>query len=100
MSTPAEKSKNALRRFRDETVIKKQLKIAKQHNFDKDILKEPHRFHKHHAMDCGNPDCGLCGNPRHIHKHGLTIQEQKFYQDMDSVRDNRSNGLSEKDELK
>jgi len=37
MSTPAKKSKNELRRFRDKTIIKKQLKIAKQHNFDKDI---------------------------------------------------------------
>lgn len=94
MSTPAEKSKNALRRFRDETVIKKQLKIAKQHNFDKDILKEPHRFHKHHAMDCGNPGCMLCGNPRKTFNE-LTAQEKRMFQDTEAVRNRHSNGTQE-----
>jgi hypothetical protein len=43
-------------------------------------------------MDCGNPDCYICGNPRKTHKDKLTKQEQSFYQDLDSVRDKHSNG--------
>ena len=35
---------------------------------------------KEHSMDCGDPDCYLCGNPRHIHKHGETKQEKSFAQ--------------------
>lgn len=93
MSTPSEKTKNATRRFRDETAVKKQLKIAKQ-VFDPNhkVVKEPHRLVKHHAMDCGNPECVLCGNPRHTHKDGLTVQEKRFYQDTDHIRDKHSNG--------
>jgi hypothetical protein len=34
---------------------------------------------KRHAMDCGNPECFLCGNPRKTMKE-LTMQEKSFYQ--------------------
>ena len=94
MGTPQEKLKNGRRRQTDENAIAKQVKIAKAHgltNKDK-AVKEPHRLAKHHAMDCGNPDCYLCGNPRKTHKDKLTKQEQSFYQDLDSVRDKHSNG--------
>jgi hypothetical protein len=84
MSTPLEKVKNATRRFRDETAIKKQTKIAKSHQHTGKSIEEPHRFNKHHAMDCGNSGCILCGNPRKIFKE-KTIQEQRFYQDIDSL---------------
>lgn len=92
MSIPFEKTKNATRRFRDETAVKKQLKIAKQHNFGGKTITEPHRMVKHHAMDCGNPGCLVCGNPRHTQKDGLTIQEKRFYQDPEEIRDKHSNG--------
>lgn len=93
MSTPAEKIKNASRRFRDENAIKKQTKIAKSHQHTGKAIKEPHRFNKHHAMDCGTPGCILCGNPRKIFKE-KTIQEQRFYQDADMPNDKHSNGLT------
>lgn len=93
MSTPAEKARNATRRFRDENAVKRQTKIAKSHGFtDQSTLREPHRFHKHHAVNCGNPSCFMCANPRKIFKE-KTIQEQRFYQDPDMPNDKHSNGL-------
>lgn len=82
MRTPAERDKKNKRIQRDENAIKKQVKIAKAHGLtDKDkAVKEPHRLAKHHVMDCGNPDCYLCGNPRKTHKDKLTQQEKSFDQ--------------------
>jgi hypothetical protein len=81
--------------LKDENAVKKQTKIAKSHGVD---VREPHKFAKHHAMDCGNPECGLCGNPRHLHKDGLTIQEKRAHQDLEMVRDRHSNGIVTGDE--
>ena len=100
MSTEQDKIKNSKRRHRDETAVKKQVKIAKSHGLtvnDK-AVKEPHRLSKHHAMDCGNPDCYLCGNPRKTHKDKLTQQEKRLFQDLDSVRDTHSNGIKNESE--
>jgi hypothetical protein len=81
MSNPEDKEKRSKRLHKEEAVIKKQSKIAIQHGMDrKEVEREPHRFAKHHAMDCGNPECGLCGNPRRIHRNGETIQEKSFVQ--------------------
>ena len=79
--------------------VKKQVKIAKAHGLTlQDVsVKEPHRMAKRHAMDCGNPECYLCGNPRKTHKDKLTVQEKKLFQDLEEVRDYRSNGLIIKD---
>ena len=101
MSNELDKIKNSSRRYKDEIAIKKQSKIAKQHHvsgYDTRIEKEPHRLHKHHAMDCGNPECYLCGNPRKTHKDKLTAQEKRLFQDLDKVSDKHSNGLIPKDE--
>ena len=101
MSKDEDKFKHSKRLLKDENAIKKQVKIAKQHNSFADenkVLKEPHRLAKHHAMDCGNPECFMCGNPRKTHKDKLTTQEKRFYQDTDTVRDKRSNGLSPEEE--
>lgn len=56
---------------------KKQAIIAKSKGF---IVTSIHRYAKHHAMDCGNPHCGICGNPRRINKE-LTMQERKAQED-------------------
>jgi len=94
MANDLAKYLNSIRRFRDELTIKKQLKIAKSHASANDKkLKQPHRLVKHHAMDCGQPGCMLCGNPRKTHKDKLTTQEKRFYQDTDKVTDRHSNGL-------
>jgi hypothetical protein len=77
MSAEQDKLKHSSRLYQDEVHIKKQTKIAKAHGMD---IKEPHKFNKHHAMDCGNPKCMLCASPRKLFKE-LTIQEKSFYQD-------------------
>ena len=100
MGTEQDKLKASRRRHQDETAVKKQSKIAKQHNvagYQSSVEKEPHRLHKRHAMDCGNPECFLCGNPRKTHKDKLTVQEKRFYQDLDKTTDRKSNGSSKED---
>lgn len=89
MSTDQDKFKHSKRLLKDENAIKKQTKIAKEHGMD---VKEPHKFNKHHAMNCGNPECILCANPRKTFKE-LTVQEQRLFQDLDITRDKHSNGL-------
>jgi hypothetical protein len=90
MSTEQDKFKHSKRLQKDENAIKKQTKIAKVAGMKVD---EPHKFAKHHAMDCGNPQCPLCGNPRKTHKDTLTVQEKKLFQDTEQIRDKHSNGL-------
>lgn len=80
MSNPEVKEKRSTRLHKEESVIKKQQKIAIQHGLDrKDVEREPHRFAKHHALDCGNPECGLCSNPRRL-VGDRTVQEKSFDQ--------------------
>ena len=77
MSTEEDKLKHSKRIHAKETAIKKQTKIAKANGID---VKEPHKFAKHHAMDCGHPGCIMCGNPRKVCKEE-TIQEKRFKQE-------------------
>jgi len=83
MSTDLDKFKHSKRLHKDENTIKKQLKIAKSGGKQK-YIEQPHRLAKHHAMDCGQPGCVLCSNPRHNHsvkgKDKLTIQEKRNIQ--------------------
>lgn len=100
MGTPHDKIKNSKRRHTDENAVLKQVKIAKQHgnSFNDKLIKEPHRLTKHHAMDCGDPGCILCGNPRRNKmlktKDKLTTQERRMFQDMDYVSDKHNNGTN------
>jgi hypothetical protein len=96
MSDLDTKVKKSKRLLKTNAAIEKQIKIAKAHgltNKDK-AIKEPHRLVKHHVMDCGNPDCYLCGNPRKTHKDKLTAQEKRMFQDTEKVTDKHSNGLT------
>ena len=94
MSNDTAKFLNSRRRHKTDVKIARQVKIAKSHaTFNQSNIKQPHRLAKHHAMDCGNPGCFLCGNPRKTHKDKLTQQEKKLFQDADSLRDRHSNGL-------
>jgi hypothetical protein len=95
MSNETAKFINSHRRHKTDVAISRQVKIAKQHGLssrDK-AVKEPHRLAKHHAMDCGNPECFMCGNPRKTHKDKLTAQEKRLFQDVEQNRDRHSNGL-------
>ena len=79
MSDQDQKEKHSKRLQREMNAIKRQQRIAKAYGAP-DHPYEAHRLAKHHAMDCGNPECGLCGNPRHLFKHGKTLQEYSFEQ--------------------
>ena len=89
MSTEQDKFKHSRRLQKDENAVKKQTKIAKEHGLP---VTEPHKFAKHHAMNCGNPNCVMCGNPRKTFKE-LTQQEKRLFQDVDTPNDKHSNGL-------
>lgn len=94
MSNQSDKVKNSRRRLKDENAVQKQLKIAKANNIS---IEEPHKLIKHHVMNCGDPKCSMCSNPRHNGytkgKERLTAQERRLFQDTDTPNDKHSNGL-------
>jgi hypothetical protein len=94
MSTEEDKFKHSKRLQKDENAVKKQTKIAKEFGMP---IEEPHKFAKHHALNCGNPKCVMCGNPRKTFKE-LTQQEKRLFQDTEKVSDRRSNGVKPNEE--
>lgn len=78
MSNSEQKEKHSKRLMKETNAIRKQQKIAKAHGVPVSE-DEGHRYAKHHAMDCGNPDCVMCANPRKTFKE-RTIQEESFSQ--------------------
>ena len=96
MSTEQDKFKHNKRLLKDDNAVKKQTKIAKTFRVP---VKDPHKFAKQHALDCGNPKCLLCSSEKVFGKK--TIKERRFEQDIDTTSDKRSNGknLDEKDIL-
>jgi len=99
MSNELAKFINSRRRHKTDVAIARQINIARQHGlgFSDKHIKEPHRHAKHHAMDCGQPGCMLCGNPRKTHKDRLTAQEKRLFQDVEAQRDRHSNGLNKEE---
>jgi hypothetical protein len=86
MSNDQDKTKHNTRMHRAWRAIKKQLNIIKQRKTFGGASKrideaQPHRLAKKHAMDCGQPGCALCGNPRHNKfrkgEDKLTVQERR-----------------------
>ena len=99
MSNDLARYLNSKRRHKTDVAIARQVKIAKSHaTFNQRNIKETHRLAKHHAMDCGNPQCYLCGNPRKTHKDKLTPQEKRLFQDLEQTTDKHSNGLTTKED--
>ena len=94
MSKEQDKIKHSKRLLKDENAVKKQTKIAKDFGIP---VTEPHKFAKHHAMNCGNPKCVMCANPRKTFKE-LTQQEKRMFQDVEKITDKHSNGLKSTDE--
>jgi len=93
MSTEEDKFKHSKRLLKDENAVKKQVKIAKEHGVP---IKDSHKFAKQHALNCGNPKCVMCANPRKTFNE-LTLQERRMFQDIDKEHDKHSNGLKTKD---
>ena len=71
-----DKTKKAKRLQRTANAIKKQVRIAKNTWNADHLLKQPHRFAKQHALDCGNPECLVCHSEKVFRKP--TLQERKF----------------------
>jgi hypothetical protein len=93
MSTEQDRFKNSKRRLKDENAVKKQTKIAKEFGLP---VKDPHKFAKQHAMDCGNPKCLICSREKVFGEP--PIQQKRFDQNVEEIRDKRSNGLTNQEE--
>lgn len=76
MSNEIDKEKRSKRILGDEHAIRKQVNIAKAYGM---TIEEAHRYIKHHALNCGDPGCIMCANPRKTFKE-KTIQEKRFLQ--------------------
>ena len=76
MSDERTKISHSKRIHQKETKIKKQLTIAKINHLE---VEEPHKYAKHHVMNCGNPKCIMCSNPRKTFKQ-KTYQEKRLFQ--------------------
>jgi hypothetical protein len=79
MSHEEEKVKHSKRILKTDNAVKKQVKIAKEFGIE---VKEPHKFAKVHALNCGNPNCVMCANPRKVFNE-KTIQEKRLEQNID-----------------
>lgn len=73
-----DRTKKANRLQHTKNAIKKQIRIAKNTWNSEHLLKQPHRFAKNHALDCGNPKCLVCHSEKVFGKP--TLQELKFNQ--------------------
>jgi hypothetical protein len=93
VSTEEDKFKHSKRLLKDENAVKKQVNIAKEHGVP---IKDAHKFSKQHVMNCGNPNCVMCGNPRKTFNQS-TLQERRMFQDIDKETDRHSNGLKKED---
>jgi hypothetical protein len=95
MSAQEDKEKRSKRLLKDQNAINKQVRIAKDYHMHKNgkwkYIEQPHRNHKTHILNCGDPKCTMCMNPRKAFGE-KTMQELKFEQDVETIRDKRSNG--------
>ena len=73
MANEDDKVLHSKRRHKDSVKAAKQVKIAKTNGI---TVTSPHRYVKQRAMDCGNPRCPVCSNPRRLIGE-KTIQEQR-----------------------
>ena len=68
-------SKKAKRLQQTERHIERQANIASL--YMNNPTKQKHRYHKKKAMNCGQPNCVICGNPRKFFGE-KTMQERRF----------------------
>jgi hypothetical protein len=83
------KLKHSKRIHQKEVVVARKTKIAKAHGI---VVKNPHELLDHSPVSCGNPKCVMCANTRKTFNE-LTIQEKRHLQELESLRDKRSNGM-------
>lgn len=76
MSDENDKLTHSRRLHRDKSAVNRQVKIARAYGVP---VTEPHKYEKRHVLNCGDPKCISCQNPR---KRGeKTIQELRQEQD-------------------
>jgi hypothetical protein len=78
MSTPEDKDKHGERIQQKDAKLARRMKQAKAYGMNH-VLKKPHKYHKMSPMNCGDPNCYMCGNPRKFFKE-KTMQERRFEQ--------------------
>lgn len=82
MSDEVTRNTRSIRFKNDFRNIRKQLELAKAYSVPVPENKV-HRLSKLNLLNCGNPHCWLCANPRKIHKgsnkKSLTVQELRHY---------------------
>lgn len=78
MSNEVDKIKHSKRLLKDQNAINKQTNILKAYQIP---AGNAHKYSKRKAMNCGDPKCTLCGNPRKLFKE-VTIQEKRFDQEL------------------
>lgn len=79
MSDETTREKHSKRLWNTETVIVKRRKVLEQYKIHNKAFKQKHRLSKMNGINCGNPKCFLCMNPRKQYKE-KTIQELSFEQ--------------------
>ena len=79
MSDEKTREKHSRRLQQDENAVARQLRIAKVNPTPESYTSVPHKFEKKHVMNCGNPRCIMCANPRRTFGD-KTIQEKRFDQ--------------------
>ena len=78
MSDEITKVKRSSRKHDTWTVIAKRRKLLKDYKIDNRAFKQKHRLSKMNGINCGNPGCMMCINPRRYGEK--TIQELSFEQ--------------------
>lgn len=97
MSNETAKSARGRRLLQKNRHIARQVSIRKAHAFSSygtpaiPKTESPHRYHKKSGTTCGDSNCAMCGNPRKFFKEP-TLQEKRFNQDLDHLRNRHSNG--------
>lgn len=81
MSDPETRERHSRRLHDEETHIKKRYRLLKEKSsfLGRKVERQPHRLSKVSGMNCGNPHCVMCMNPRRAWKDD-TIQEKSFKQ--------------------
>ena len=76
-------SDTEVKEYRSKRIHKDEVKAMRQYKFAKKFYKytdkPPHYYSKRHSMNCGNPNCVMCGNPRKFFGE-KTVQEKSFEQ--------------------
>lgn len=75
MSNDDTKFKHSKRRQKTDRVIAKRERLGKAYG----LPKRGHRLSKMNGINCGNPKCFMCANPRRMFKE-RTIKEKSFDQ--------------------